>query len=166
MIRGAPRAGFNLANWALAASIAAVAFVGGSVFATSIRRAKPEPQPTYALLLYGAEPLEDSIGRATRAAEYTSWAREAHAAGRVVSGEALGTPVAALAVRVVGRGEDSLIVAEDSTGSGDFVAYYLVTAPNRDAAVQIARNCPHLKYGGRVVVRRLRSNESALALSK
>jgi hypothetical protein len=163
VLRSKSRMLFNVANWALAAGIAAAAFVGGSVFATRFRQTPAPEQPTFALLLYGTEPHDDSLAKVARAAEYSQWANGVHAAGRVVGGEALGTPVAALAVRVVGRGEDSLIVAEDSTGSGDFIGYFLVTAPDRNAAVQIARNCPHLKYGGRVIVRRISTGE-ALAM--
>lgn len=159
-LKRTPRNWGNVANWVLAASIATMAFLGGSLFATRFRASTAPLQPTFALLLYGAEPLGDSISSAARAAEYTAWAQQVHAAARVVGGESLGTPVAALAVQVVGRGEDSVIVAEDSTGGSDFIGYFLVTAPDRDAALQLAKYCPHLKYGGRVVIRRVRPGEA------
>jgi hypothetical protein len=35
----------------------------------------------------------------------------------------------------------------------DLVGFFLVQAPSREAAAFLAAECPHLKYGGRVVVR-------------
>lgn len=156
------RAGFNLSTWALAASIAAVAFVGGSVFAS--RGSVAEAQPTFALLLYGADTGDDSASHVARAAEYSAWANVERADARIVGGEALGRSVAAIAaVRNVGRGSDSVVIADDSSGPNDFVGYFLVSARDREAAVRLARDCPHIKYGGRVVVRRINPTDGALA---
>ena len=156
------RAGFNLSTWALAASIAAVAFVGGSVFAN--RGAVADAQPTFALLLYGADTGEDSATRVARAAEYSAWANVERADARIVGGEALGRSVAAIAaVRNVARGSDSVVIADDSSGPNDFVGYFLVSARDREAAVRLASNHPHLKYGGRVIVRRINPTNGALA---
>lgn len=147
--------GFSVASWALAAGIAVMAFAGGSLYGT--RRAMPPTQPTFALLLYGAGSGDDSAAHFQRAAEYSSWARANHATARVVGGEALGSPVASLAWYASDRGRsDSVIVdEEDHANPTEFVGYFLVTAPDREAAVQLARDCPHLRYGGRVVVRRV-----------
>ena len=156
------RAGFNLSTWALAAGIAAVAFVGGSVFAN--RGAVADAQPTFALLLYGADTGEDSATRVARAAEYSAWANVERADARIVGGEALGRSVAAIAaVRNVARGSDSVVIADDSSGPNDFVGYFLVSARDREAAVRLASNHPHLKYGGRVIVRRINPTNGALA---
>ena len=147
--------GFSVASWALAAGIAVMAFAGGSLYGTG--RAAPEAQPTFALLLYGAGSGDDSAAHFERAAEYSSWARADHASARVIGGEALGSPVASLARYASNRGRsDSVIVDEEDHGNpSEFVGYFLVTAPDREAAVQLARDCPHLRYGGRVVVRRV-----------
>jgi len=167
--------GFNFMTWMLAASIAGVAFVGGSMFATWLARppadtvadstagmattagvhavAQAAAEPTFALLLYGSS--DDSATHAARAAEYREWAMVEHPTARVIGGEALGTPLAAVTVKSVGLGMDSIIVDEDPLTATDFVGYFLVQARDRDAAVLLARNCPHLKYGGRVVVRRV-----------
>ncbi|MDA1081696.1 MAG: hypothetical protein O2973_08460 [Gemmatimonadetes bacterium] len=153
LLRSPLRAGFNLMTWVLAASIAGIAFVGGSMFAT--RLSAPEPQPTYALLLYGGSSGDDSATHANRAGEYGAWAAANHASGRVIGGEALGTSVASLAVHTVALGTDSVIVDDQPTSGSDFIGYFLVHAEDSDAAVALARDCPHLKYGGRIVVRRV-----------
>jgi len=36
---------------------------------------------------------------------------------------------------------------------GRLGGYFLVTAASLEQALEIARDCPHLRYGGRVVVR-------------
>lgn len=166
--RGGSR--FNIGSWVLAASVAAVAFTGGVAFAR--RAAMPPPvaptvQPTFALLLYGPTGSgEDSATHAMRAVEYNDWANAYHPAGRIIGGEAFGVSVAALAVAAAGRGTDSVIVDDEPMGNNDFVGYFLVQARDRDAAVQLARNCPHLKYGGKVVVRRVwPSQASTLAIT-
>jgi hypothetical protein len=145
--------GFSVATWALAAGIAAVAFVGGSLYAA--RRAVPPVQATYALLLYGGGSGDDSATHVRRAAEYAEWANASHVAARVIGGEALGAPVAAVARHASNPGSDSIIVDGEPVDSSGFVGYFLVTAASREAAVRLARECPHLRYGGRVVVRRV-----------
>lgn len=176
--------GFNFMTWMLAASIAGVAFVGGSLFATWLARPSPvrtvadssgaggdaarvhavaqaADQPTFALLLYGSS--NDSATHATHAAEYGAWAAMDHGAGRIIGGEAMGTPVASVWVKAVGLGTDSIIVDEGPLNGADFVGYFIVQARDRDAAVALARSCPHLKYGGRVVVRRVWPSSIAIA---
>lgn len=171
VLRPPMRLGLSLASWLLAASVAGVAFIGGSMFATRMSAPSPRPgravqpvagtldapaqDPTYALLLYGASSGDDSATHAARATEYRAWARMSHAAARIVGGEALGTAVASVALATVRRGVDSIIVDDPPDGSGDFVGYFLVQARDREAALALARTCPHLKYGGRVVVRRV-----------
>ena len=44
--------------------------------------------------------------------------------------------------------------------------YYLIEAPNYDAAVEISRGCPQLEYGGTVVVRELDPLAAAVMRSK
>lgn len=162
--RGGSR--LNLGSWVLAASVAAIAFTGGVAFAKRAAppiAAAPTVQPTFALLLYGPSGSgEDSATHAMRAMEYNEWANAYHPAGRIIGGEAFGVSVAALAAQSVGRGTDSIIVSDEPMNNNDFVGYFLVQAPNRDAAVLLARNCPHLKYGGKVVVRRVWPNQATM----
>jgi hypothetical protein len=174
VLRGPARMGLSIASWVLAASVAGIAFVGGSVFATragSVARSAARvvvdtlQEPTFALLLYGGGPSDDSATHASRSVEYSEWARTANASARVVGGEALGTAVAAVAMHTVRRGVDSIIVDDPPAESGDFVGYFLVRAPDRAAALALARDCPHLRYGGRVVVRRVWPDSRSVAAS-
>ncbi|HVZ50115.1 MAG TPA: hypothetical protein VG916_15135, partial [Gemmatimonadaceae bacterium] len=86
MIRPPMRLGLSVASWLLAAGVAGIAFVGGSVFATrashpltsAAQEARSAPgvpvsqhtrsdgtsEPTFALLLYGASSGEDSATHA------------------------------------------------------------------------------------------------------
>ncbi len=146
-----------MTRWALAAGIAVVAFAGGSQFASrgSAGAAATSPQPTFALILYGGGSLDDSATHYTRAAEYGRWARADHGASMIVGGEALGLSVAALSLVSVSRTTDSVIVQEPARDVDDPVGYFLVHAPDRDAAVWLAKTCPHLRYGGRVVVQQV-----------
>ena len=98
--------------------------------------------PRFALLL-----LEDStflgvraVGHDSLVAEYSAWAGELARRGSLVLGEELesssypmGTATAAGTERVTGL--------------------FVIAAPNLDAALAVARRCPHLRYGGGIIVR-------------
>ncbi len=98
-------------------------------------------------MLYGGSTGSDTADHSQRADEYRRWVRADHEWGRVVGGEALGDRVSALSL------VDTSAVRE--SGIDELVGFFLVTAPNRQAAVRLAADCPHLKYGGRVVVREI-----------
>ncbi|MGH7712844.1 MAG: hypothetical protein ACREOG_16255 [Gemmatimonadaceae bacterium] len=135
---------FNLMPWLFAASIAAIAFVTG--VATGRARSRPaSPEPSFALMLYGASTGDDSSAHERRADEYRRWASDEHAWGRIIGGEALGDRVSGLA------GADTS--ASKGRERDDLVGFFLIDAPNREAALRLAADCPHLKYGGRIVVR-------------
>jgi hypothetical protein len=90
------------------------------------------PGASYMLLLY-----EDSAYRAPgpgqegeRVAEYRQWADS---------------------LRGVGRLER----AAELDGAGPVTGFFIVRAETEAEAARLARACPHVKYGGRVEVRRL-----------
>ena len=127
-------------GWLVAAGIVVMAFVSG--FAAG--RAGTEParrEASFALMLYGSVG-GDSAQQQVRAAEYGRWARTPHQYGRVVGGEALGDHVSAAGVAAGGA-------------TDDLVGFFLVQARDREAATRLAAECPHVKYGGRVVVREI-----------
>jgi len=39
--------------------------------------------------------------------------------------------------------------------------YYLIEAPNYEAALEVSRGCPHLEYGGTIEVREVDANVAA-----
>lgn len=142
---------------ALAAAVAAIAIFAGG-WQTG-RLGKPATAPavaapaaseadagaTHALLLYdGARyrgPADEAQHRA-RVAEYTAWAR-ANGAGdgaRVVGGQEL--------LGAVGQTGGGAALDKDRLGG-----FFLIRANTTEAALKLARTCPHAKYGGTVVVR-------------
>lgn len=149
---GSLRAWYTPPRW-LAAALFAIAFLAAG-YLTGRGSVETPPAPTYALLLYGGSTGDDSAAHAVRAAEYGEWATRPHPTAAVVGGEALA--------------ENGMLIFAPDTGSfggiaaavvdaGDTqpVGFFLVRAPNRQAAMQLARDCPHLKYGGRIVVREI-----------
>lgn len=95
----------------------------------------------YLLLLYGGEsatPAEE----ADRVAEYGAWAGRQAEANRLVSAEKLQA-----AAIVLGPSPGAGAVSSEPSG------FFVIRAESVDAAVAIARDCPHLRHGGTVVVR-------------
>lgn len=84
-------------------------------------------------------------------AEYTACARDVARAGRAISGEKL-APDARLLV----RDADVRVELRDvATKEGTLAGYFVVQAGSYAEAVAIARTHPHLRYGGRTVVREI-----------
>jgi hypothetical protein len=135
--------------WLVAAGIGILAFVGGWFAGDGSADAAPA-QPTYALLLYGAATTGDS-SHAVRAAEYGAWAR--NSGGVVVGGHSLGSGGMALARPDTNRFAGAVVDVLDDPDPNELVGYFLVNSPTRQAALQLASDCPHLRHGGRVVVR-------------
>jgi hypothetical protein len=140
--------------WPLAAAAAAVAvFVAG--YALGGRPPGPVPQgpARYALLLY-----DDAASAAIQpdprtVAEYVGWARSWRERGLFVDGEKLG-PGGEL---LVARGADVLVEPLDVGTAAELwlTGFFLIGAESDSAAVAVARSCPHLRHGGRIVLRRL-----------
>lgn len=128
------------AGWLLAATFVVAAFVAGFA-AGRLRSVSPPPEASFALMLYG-EIGGDSATQMQRALEYGRWARAAHEGGRVLGGEALG-------------GHVSDVGAAAVAGGDELVGFFLIQATDRQAAARMAADCPHVKYGGRVVVREI-----------
>lgn len=127
------------------AAIALIAFVLGVSLRGADQRPRA-PQASFALMLYGGSTGSDSSAHAARAAEYNRWASADHPWGRIIGGEAL----ADSGWTVARRGTN---VSLGAAASDELVGFFLVQAPSREAAAFLAAECPHLRYGGRVVVR-------------
>lgn len=137
---------------ALVASL--LLFVGGLVIGRlgGPPRQPEDGWPRFALFLYeGPEydqpPLE---GMAQRVEEYVAWATEKRDNGVVEGGEKLR------------EGTDLAIEPDGSTGevaavpgASRLAGYFIVQAEDRRAAAEIARTCPHVRYGGRIVIREI-----------
>ena len=95
-----------------------------------------------------------SEDQADRVAEYVAWAGELRERGVEVEGEELAP--AGESAWLDGRW-DGVVAAEGAPGGtlGALAGYFVVAAPDLDAALAIARTTPHLAHGGTVVVRRV-----------
>lgn len=132
--------------WRASAMLAAAfaLFLGG-LWTGARGRAAPEPSVAagtqqFALLLYEPVGFDTTLSHEVLAREYGAWA--ASLESRFVSGEALGDQ------RVLG-GSDAEVGARTPTG------YFIVRAARWEDAMEIARQCPHLRHGGVVAVREI-----------
>ncbi len=135
------------AAWALAAA-AGLAFFALGVTVGARRGAAPAVSPApamtrYVLFLYDA-PGEDALSAAEMADlvdEYGNWAIALREQGSDITGEKLS------------RESLDLGVAGAAPGPEPLGGYFVFSAKDRDAALAVARSCPHVKHGGRVELR-------------
>jgi hypothetical protein len=134
--------------WAWPARIAAslLIFVTGAIVGHNVSLTAPQatvPQARYLLLLAGdATPASEG---SSRAVEYGEWARSLSARGIKVSGDELSS----LAELVTNTREATF---PDLASVG---GYFIIEAADDGAAAALARTCPHIKFGGSIVVRRV-----------
>ncbi|HEY1252594.1 MAG TPA: YciI family protein [Thermoanaerobaculia bacterium] len=98
--------------------------------------------PRFVLLLYDApdEKTLTDAQMAARVSEYRDWARGVRGGGRDIAGEKLET--------------GGTILGPSGVVSGwPLGGYFVISARDLDAAVAVARTCPHVRHGGRVEVR-------------
>jgi hypothetical protein len=110
--------------------------------------------PKFAVFLF-----EDASYRAPtpdrmmeRVKEYGSWARGLAESGRYVTGEKLADDGRFC------RLEDGALAASGPQADarrGTLTGYFVIGAASLDEAMEVAKSCPHLKYGGTVEIRRL-----------
>jgi hypothetical protein len=93
------------------------------------------------LLLYaGVDPIAGAPD--ARRQEYAQWARDLTSRGIAISGEELS--------------EEAREVGSGGRPTGDLPrGFFVVAAADVEAAERIASTCPHLHYGGRIVVKRI-----------
>ena len=96
----------------------------------------------YALLLYGVPAEDTGVVHATRAREYGQWASNLDGGARWVGGHELAGVVETLGAPPTG------VPAPHDRMAG----FFIIEATSAEQATEVARTCPHLKYGGRVVV--------------
>jgi hypothetical protein len=126
-------------GWVAAAAALAIAFAGGAWSQQLRSHAVRSDSPRFILLLYGGE-----SGDADRRREYASWARSTSHGGVVVDGEELGAEE-----RELPEQQPPTVITPAPRG------YFVVSASTLQEAWTVAASCPHLKHGGRIVVRPL-----------
>lgn len=145
---------------ALAAAAALAAFVAGGLVGRLSSRPSPPPaagdgRPTFALFLFEDAAFDVATGEAgrERVAEYVAWGRGLSAVGgRTVGGAKLALEVPGVLLDGVAAGVPAVSAPPDPA-LGTMAGFFLVEAASLDEAVALARGCPHLRYGGRIVVR-------------
>lgn len=92
----------------------------------------------FVLLLYNPDGPPGAAPK-SRVEEYRRWALETSRSGRSIQGLKLGSELLALG-------------APSSEGSYP-VGLFIIRASSLEEAEQVARSCPHLRYGGEIVIR-------------
>lgn len=110
--------------------------------------------PNYMLLLhetptdysqFSAEQIQAVIG------EYVAWRKKIEAEGKFVAGEKLKDEGGK---HLSGHNGSLRITDGPYTEAKEVIGgYFSISAANYDDAVETARGCPHLKYGGRIELR-------------
>ncbi len=131
-------------GWAAAAALffAAGALVG--------QRGAGAPPPAggqlYALFLYEDSTFQVGVPEASLVAEYSAWADSLRRRGALVAGEKLR---AVAGITLVG---DTRAASPDGLGG-----FFIVRAAGEAEALALAASCPHLRYGGRIVLREIQA---------
>lgn len=139
---------FRPAPWLAAAAAAFVALAAVWLW--------PRQEPSgdrFLLILHepaGMTVARDPEGRRHIVGQYKAWSRGLAQAGRMVGGEKLEDAGGHVLRRTAGD------VTVDDRGGGERIGgYFLIRARDYDEALEIARGCPHLSYGGWIELRRI-----------
>ena len=108
---------------------------------TSAASAASRPPGQFVLLLYGDPPDDTGAVHIAREKEYGRWASTLSGGARWVGGHELADVVAEIGPRDGGAFRRDRLAG-----------YFVIDAPSRERAAEVARSCPHVRYGGRVVV--------------
>ncbi len=142
--RHAPRAmlGRSLAYAAAAALFFAAGALVGQRGASAPRTAASGQR--YALFLYEDSTFRTDVPEASLVAEYSAWADSLRRRGALVAGEKL-------------RDAEGTVLVGDAreAASAGLSGFFIVRAAGEDEALALARSCPHLRYGGRIVLREI-----------
>lgn len=101
------------------------------------------------LLLYEDESFQQATDRDARVQEYVDWAGSLAQQGRLVAGDELGVGGMVVAPASAAVPLDAAATADQPQG------YFLIRADDEAHAARLASTCPHVRYGGTIVVRRL-----------
>ena len=140
----ASRAAPPITRTALALAAGILLFLAGGVFAPDLRSPAPDPRPSFVLLLYEDSTFRGNDG--SHVGEYIAWADSLRTEGALVMGERL-DPRAGVLPASDATGPDS------DNAFGSIGGLFIVRAADLSAAISLARTCPHVRLGGRVVVR-------------
>lgn len=136
----------RLAHAVLMAAAAVILFAGGSWWG---RKSGETGTVTSVLPRFALFLLEDStfqgsrtVGHDSLVAEYSAWAARLAQSGNLLLGEELDAASWPLGTTAI-----------TSPASSQITGLFVVSARTETEALAIARSCPHLRYGGGIVVR-------------
>lgn len=131
----------------LPAAASVVLVLAGAWLGRATSGSAGSTEPRYALLLVEDSTFrgEREVGADSLVQEYAAWAGNLARRGQLIVGEELADEV-----MILGPTAGTL-------GTRQIAGLFIVSAPNRDAALNIARSCPHLRYGGGIVIRPIAS---------
>jgi hypothetical protein len=138
---------WSRAPLAIAAGVAL--FLAGAQYAR-LGTSPANSDPIFTLLLYEDAAFQPQVPVEEIVREYTAWAHDLRDRGALVLAEEL-DPVVHLA------GADAPVT---ESPLGQLTGMFVVHAADRDAAMELARDHPHVRHGGRIVVRGVVSRES------
>lgn len=135
------------------------AIAGGSSRDTDRRAGEPAgasadsvvAETQYVLLLYEGDDFRPSAGEGALVAEYRGWAVGVAREGSFVAGEKLDET--GILLEVPGSEGAALPGGDDGSPLGRLAGYFVISAADRAEALAIAGTNPHLRHGGRIVVR-------------
>jgi hypothetical protein len=139
------------ASLALAASVLFIA--GGLSLARFGNQATlADTRPRFALFLYeGPEYRQPAPGAMDqRVREYVAWARTERRDGIVEGGEKLKDDS-----EVAVEPDGTTAPASPRLGESRLAGFFLIRAADQRSALVIAQSCPHVRYGGRIVLREI-----------
>lgn len=137
----------------LAYAAAAVLLVASGALARGGWPTGSDTRPRFALFLYEDDRFQPTVSHRELVAEYSAWADTLRKERKLVMAEELDLQDSAL----LARSGDTLTISpgDVQTVAGRLAGLFIVRAGTMQEAAAIARQCPHLKYGGRVALRRL-----------
>jgi hypothetical protein len=130
--------------------VAVAAALLAGVWIGEVRGSRPAPSgPRFLLLLYLNPEYQttDAAGDAAREAEYSAWAQALARDGHMLMGQKIAW--GGVELRSNRPPVDLAAASTPHEARGMFV----IVASDERTALAIAETCPHLKYGGRMVLR-------------
>ncbi len=152
LLRGAPHPIRRGLERGLGVAAAILLFAGGYAAGRGGAGPAPVELPRFALLLYeGPEYRATPPGEeGERVKEYGEWAAERGAAGELEAGEKLRDDS-----EIVLRPDGTVASAPSAPGGTRLAGFFLIRAADNRSALEIARSCPHARYGGSIVIREI-----------
>ena len=141
---------FSHPVWLSAAAAIAI-FAIGLLAGKAIHTPANTVQYTYLLLLREAPGVFRPTHEESLVREYSQWARGIAKSGTRITGEKLQTESRILK----GAGVRTQIQQMKTDPNGVIAGFFLIEAASDQAALEKAMDCPHLRYGGAIELRRI-----------